>query len=312
MAAIRLGTRSSRLALWQADSVRQAIAQADPALAEDGAVEIVPITVAGDADKVWPLAAYGGKGLFTRELDQALADGQIDLAVHSLKDVPTLLGFEVVLAGMLAGEDPRDVFVSPLAASIADLPAGARLGTSAPRRRALARAINPAVEVVNFRGNVPTRLDKVSRGEVDATILAVAGLKRLGLLTPTMRILHTDEMLPAAGQGVIALACRSADDVMRRLAGRLNDEATFKRVTAERAVLESLGASCHTPVAVYAEVVAGDDTSLHLRAILADPASDRMARAESTGPAGEARRLGLAVGVMLAEQAGRDFLRDVL
>ncbi|MEQ8369936.1 MAG: hydroxymethylbilane synthase [Alphaproteobacteria bacterium] len=312
MAPLRLGTRGSRLALWQADAVRQALGGADATLAAEDAVEIVPLQVAGDVDKVRPLADYGGKGLFTRELDQALADRRIDLAVHSLKDVPTLFGSDVTLAGVLEGEDPRDVFISPLAPSLDALPVGARLGTSAPRRRALARALNPQIAVVNFRGNVPTRLDKLARGEVDATILAAAGLKRLGLLTPAMRIMTPDEMLPAVGQGVIALVCRAGDEMMTGLCGRVTHQATLARITAERAVLEHLGASCHTPIAVHAQPAAGDGDRLHLRAILADPASERLARAQASGPRAEARQLGLTVGAMLREAAGADLLRDVL
>ena len=251
--SLKLGTRRSPLALAQADEARARLLAAHPGLV----VELVPVTASGDKVQDRPLAELGGKALWTKELDAWLLAGEIDFAVHSLKDVETLRPAAITIAAVLPREDVRDVLLG--AAALADLPPGARIGTSAPRRAALALHLRPDCRVVGFRGNVQTRLAKLAAGEADATLLAMAGLNRLGrgdLGTP----LDPTEWLPAPGQGAIAIECRTADAETRALLAKIDHLPSRQQVEAERALLAALGGNCHSAVGVLSELTGGQLT----------------------------------------------------
>ncbi len=291
---IRLGTRGSKLALIQAHETQDRLARAHPALAEPGAVEIMAITTTGDSVQNRLLSEIGGKGLFTKEIDEALLGGRIDIAVHSMKDLPTKLPDGTVIGAVLPREDPRDALIG--AARLADLPQGATLGTASLRRAAQAKSLRPDLEVVPLRGNVDTRLRKIAAGEAKATLLAVAGLKRLGMLDQVGGALEPEEMLPSVAQGAIAIACRSDDTRVLGWLAPLDDRPSRLRVTAERAMLEVLDGSCRTPIAGLAEI-AGD--TLRLRGLVASIDGQRVDRAERSGPAADAETIGRDLGLAL-------------
>lgn len=303
--AVRIGTRGSPLALAQAEMVKAALAQAHPALPP---AEIVVIKTTGDRIQDRALSEIGGKGLFTKEIEDALLDGGIDVAVHSMKDVPTHLPDGLAIDCLLPREDPRDVLIirPGLGNSLRDLPAGAIVGSASLRRQAQILGLRPDLQVVTLRGNVGTRLDKLAAGSVDATLLALAGLKRLGRAEVATRILDTTEMLPAVAQGAIGLEIRAADRRMQDLLRPLHHEATAIAVTAERACLAELEGSCRTPIAAHGEI--GADGLLHLRALIAKPDGSAAHRDERKGPVGEASALGRAAGARLKSLAGPDFL----
>jgi len=258
---LKLGTRASPLAMAQAHEARDRLCAAHP----DLEVEIVPVTASGDKVLDRPLAEIGGKALWTKELDAWLLSGEIDIAVHSLKDVETIRPAEIAIGAILPREDVRDVLVG--AASFADLPPGTRIGTSAPRRAAQALHARPDCQVVGIRGNVQTRLAKLQAGEADVTLLALAGLNRLGMAhygTP----LDPEEWLPAPGQGAIAIECRSGDAATRALLARIDDLPSRHAVEAERALLAALGGNCHSPISVLTRPH-GD--SMTMRAALLSP-----------------------------------------
>ena len=256
---LRIGTRASPLALAQAYETRIRLAGADPALAANGAVEIVEIITQGDKIQDRTLSEIGGKGLFTKEIDDALLQNRVDIAVHSMKDMPTLLPDGMVLACILPRADARDAFISPKAASLAELPAGAVIGTASLRRQAQILNKFPQLKVVPLRGNVQTRLKKLAAGEVDATLLAVAGLHRLYRADVITAALSETEMLPAVAQGAIGITCREDDDEILAWLARLNCRTSALCVTAERAFLRALDGSCRTPIAAHA-VLAEDAT----------------------------------------------------
>lgn len=267
---LKLGTRRSPLAMAQAEETRDRLIAAHPGIA----VEIVPVTASGDKVLDRPLAEIGGKALWTKELDAWLHAGEIDLAVHSAKDVETERPAWLIIAAVLPREDVRDVLIG--ASSLADLPRGARIGTSAPRRAAQALHLRPDCEVVMFRGNVQTRLAKLDAGEADATLLALAGINRLGLSavgTP----LDPQVWLPAPGQGAIAIECRTGDTATLDILARIDDRPSRDALLAERALLAALGGNCHSPVAVLSER-AGED--IVMRAALFSP--DGQARVDGT------------------------------
>jgi len=304
MTAIRLGTRGSKLALWQAHAVQHALKAAHPDLPEP---EVVVITTTGDQVRDRRLAEIGGKGLFTKEIDAALLDGRIDAAVHSMKDVETWLGDGIALAAMLEREDPRDAFVSSAAASLADLPSGARVGTASVRRTAQLLAQRPDLDIVLLRGNVDTRLAKVRAGEVAATLLAYAGLKRLGLAGEATAILETDELLPAAGQGAVGVTCRAGDrETISRLAAIDHGPASAE-IGAERAVLARLDGSCRTPIAALARA---DGDVLRLTAMVLALDGSRQVRATREGTVADAAGLGDRVGLELLDQGARELLES--
>jgi hydroxymethylbilane synthase len=253
-AILRLGTRGSPLALAQAHETKSRLRTAHGW--DVDAVEIVVIRTTGDQILDRALAEAGGKGLFTRELDAALSQGGIDIAVHSAKDVPTILPADQSIAGYLPREDVRDAFISLIAGSIGELPEGARVGSASLRRQALLRRARPDLEVALLRGNVGTRLDKLGRGEVHATLLAMAGLNRLGLADRATAVLDVDTFLPAVGQGAIAIAARTGDSRAADLIAPILDPDTGTAVAAERAFLAVLDGSCRTPIAGHARRVA--------------------------------------------------------
>lgn len=305
-AALRIGTRGSPLALAQAHETRARLIAAHPALAAPGAIAIQVIKTTGDKVQDRPLSEVGGKGLFTKEIDEALQAGAIDIAVHSMKDVPTWLPDGLVIECLLPREDARDVLIATQGSSIATLPQGAIVGTASLRRAAQVKALRPDITIVPLRGNVETRIAKVQRGDATATLLALAGLKRLHKEDAAAAILSADEILPAVAQGAIGLETRAGDARIRDLLAPLNHAETLVRVTAERACLTELEGSCRTPIAAYAEL-AGD--VLRLRALIALPDGSCVHRREATAAASAAEDLGHMVGRKLKELAGPDFLR---
>ncbi|NBC34094.1 MAG: hydroxymethylbilane synthase [Alphaproteobacteria bacterium] len=302
----RIGTRGSPLAQAQARAVRDALAASHPDLADPAALEIVVIRTTGDRVLDRPLAEIGGKGLFTKEIEEALQAGAIDLAVHSMKDVPTVLPDGLVIDCLLPREDPRDAwFAGSAMAGPAALPPGARVGTAALRRKAQLLAGRPDLRIDILRGNVATRLRKLEEGVVDATMLAVAGLKRLGRADLLRTVLEPVEMLPAVGQGAIGVECRADDtDALTRLAA-LGCAATARAVACERALLAGLDGSCRTPIAALA--VAAPDGGMALDALLAAPDGRWLHRTARTGLAADALRLGADAAAELRARAGPDY-----
>jgi hydroxymethylbilane synthase len=303
---LKLGTRGSPLALAQAREVCARLAAAHAELAPDGAVEIVVIKTTGDRVQDRPLAEIGGKGLFTKEIEEALLDGSIDAAVHSMKDVPTWLPEGLEISTILPREDPRDAFFSPHGTSLSDLPEGAVVGTASLRRQAQVLLARPDLKVVPFRGNVETRLRKLAEGQVDATLLAVAGLKRLGLAEEIKAVLEPEVMLPAVAQGAVGIEIRAGDERARGFFAPLDDADSARRVTAERACLEVLDGSCRTPIAALAELEGGGET-MHLRALVCMPDGTKPQRAERRGAAADAAALGREAGEELRAAAGPAF-----
>ena len=299
---LRIGTRGSPLALAQAQMVRDRLAAAHGLTAER--IEIVTFRTSGDRIQDRTLSEAGGKGLFTKELEEALLTGAIDLAVHSAKDMPTEQQGGLVIGGVLPREDPRDAFISPKADSLRDLPPGAVVGTASLRRQAMVRMLRPDVTVIPFRGNVETRLRKLAEGEADATLLALAGLKRLGMAERATAILGTDEFLPAAGQGIVAIEVRGDDAHTFPLVAAIGDAAAATALTAERAFLAVLDGSCRTPIGGLAEI-AGE--TLHFRGLIARPDGTAHFATERRGPLIDAAALGASAGRELRDKAGPDF-----
>ena len=298
---LTIGTRGSPLALAQAALARRALEAAHPGITTGISV----IRTAGDRAANRPLAEIGGKGLFTGEIDEALLAGRIDVAVHSLKDVPTLLPDSIVLGCHLEREDPRDAWISRNGGGIDSLPAGAVVGTASLRRAAQLLRRRPDVAVAPLRGNVGTRLDKLALGEVDATLLALAGLRRLGMEDAATSVLDPDEMLPAVGQGVVAIACRRSDSRVRARLAALDDASTTAAAAAERAMLARLDGSCRTPIAGLAQIA--PDGRLTLRGLVARPDGSETVALSETGDRADAAAVGDALGRRLAERAGDGF-----
>jgi len=294
-AKIRIGTRGSPLALAQANLVARLLREAHGL--NDDAIEIVVIKTSGDRILDRPLAEAGGKGLFTKEIEEALLANSVDLAVHSMKDVPTWLPDGLVIAAVLEREDPRDAFICVSHATLADVPAGGTVGTSSLRRQAQVLHRRPDLKVVPFRGNVETRLKKLADGQADATFLACAGLNRLGLTAHIRAKIDTDVMLPAVAQGAIGIEIRADDEETASRVAPLNDEATALCVAAERAFLATLEGSCRTPIAGLAELRHG---ALLFRGEILTPDGSQCHATARTGEAAEALKL--------AEDAGRELL----
>jgi hydroxymethylbilane synthase len=276
MKRVVIATRRSRLALWQAEHVKQRL----EALHGGLAVELLPLSTRGDEILDRRLDQAGGKGLFVKELENALAERRADLAVHSMKDVPADLPAGIVLAAIMAREDPRDALVSNNHANIHEMKAGSVVGTSSLRRAAQVAQRHPHLEMKLLRGNVETRLAKLDRGEYDAIILAVAGLVRLGLAARIRSRLDVDDSLPAPGQGALGIECLDGRGDVASLLAPLNDPATARCVQAERAVSRALGGSCAVPLGAYAELT---DAGLRLRALVASLDGRRIARADCRG-----------------------------
>jgi hydroxymethylbilane synthase len=305
-ASIRIGTRGSPLALWQANHVRDRLIETHAFGEDEIALQI--ITTSGDQIQDRPLADVGGKGLFTKEIDEALLRGDVALAVHSMKDLPTVLPEDICVAAVLLRADVRDAFLSPKAASLADLPSGAVVGTSSLRRGAQVRRLRPDLRVIDFRGNVETRLRKLDEGVADATLLAKAGLDRLGLADKVTAVLSAEEMLPAVAQGAIAIASHKNDAHTKALLAPLNDEATATAVACERAFLAFLDGSCRTPIAGLARVERGE---LHFRGLILSPGGAEWHDVEVTGAAERMEELGREAGEDVLARAGRDFLAQL-
>src|ERR1700677_4508599 len=307
MPKLRIGSRGSQLALWQANHISTLLR------AHSHEVEIEIIHTTGDKITDVPLAMVGakggsGKGIFTKEIEEALAAGRVDLAVHSLKDLPTELspGFEI--AAITEREDPRDAFCSRLYAKVEDLPQGARVGTSSLRRQAQLAAIRSDLDIHPLRGNVDTRLRKLEQGEYDAIILASAGLKRLGKTELIKQIIPAEIMCPAAGQGALGIEIREGDSATRRHLEFLNDAAARAATTCERALLNRLGGGCQVPIGAFAEMRNG---KLHLEAIVADPDGSKLLRESRDGSLADPEQLGNDVGETLLNRGGDEILEAV-
>jgi hydroxymethylbilane synthase len=301
MTPLRLGTRGSPLALWQARHVAGLLLP----LAHSRPVELVQIETEGDRVRDRPLSQIGGDGLFTREIQNALLDGRADVAVHSLKDLPTLPVAGLVLAAVPPRGPVGDAFVSRRYPRFDDLRAGAGVATSSLRRRSQLLHRRPDLHVQSVRGNVETRLRKLDEQGLDAIILAEAGLRRLGLEQYITEILDRQWMLPAVGQGALGLECRAGDEQTRRLLEGLNDPATRAAVLAERAFLRGLGGGCLVPIGALGVV---EDDTLHLRGCVLSPDGKRRLEGERSGPASAAEEVGLALAEGLLEQGARELL----
>ncbi|NOK19831.1 hydroxymethylbilane synthase [Corallococcus carmarthensis] len=303
MKAVRIATRQSPLALWQARHVASLLTQRNPGLE----VTLVEMTTEGDRFLSAPLSAVGGKGLFVKEIEQALLDGRADVAVHSLKDMTSVFPDGLILAAVPAREDPRDAFCSPEGHTLAMLPPGAKVGTSSLRRSCILRARRPDLEIVSLRGNVQTRLQKTRDLGLAGAMLAAAGLKRLGLDHHITQVVPVADSLPAVGQGVLAIQCREADADVRALLAPLEDILTRNAVRAERAFLAKLEGGCTVPLAGHATV---EDGQVYLRGLVGRPDGSLVVRGEVKGPVPEAERLGEALADELLSRGAGDILRD--
>ncbi len=299
---LRIGSRGSPLALVQAREVASRLAMACGLAPER--IEIKTIRTTGDVIQDRPLAEAGGKGLFTKEIEEALRSGTIDLAVHSSKDMPTFLPAGLVLSAFLPREDPRDAFVSRQAKNLRDLPQGAVVGTASPRRQALVKRSRPDLAIVPLRGNVETRLRKIENGDADATVLALAGLKRLGLVGAATAVLDLDEFLPAVGQGAIGIETRDDDTKTRALVEAINDADTATALATERAFLAVLDGSCRTPIAGHARVI---DGVVRFRGLIAKTDGSEALEVSREGARADAVALGTDAGRELKARAGPRF-----
>ena len=297
---LRIGSRGSQLALWQASHIAARLRE------RSHEVEIKIIHTTGDKITDVALAKVGAKGMFTKEIEEALAAGDIDLAVHSLKDLPTELSGQFQLAAVLAREDPRDALCSKKHPSIEALPHGARVGTSSLRREAQLKAIRPDLVVYPLRGNVDTRLRKLEAGEYDAIILAAAGLRRLGRTELIRQIIAVEVMCPAAGQGALAIEIRAGDKSVRDSLKFLDDQASRTETTCERALLKKLGGGCQVPIGANARL---QDGVLHLQAVVANPDGSLLLRQSATGR--DPSDLGEGVGDNLLRRGGEQILDQI-
>jgi len=303
---LRIGSRGSALALVQAREVQSRLAQACGLPA--GRIEIKTIRTTGDTIQDRPLVEAGGKGLFTKEIEEALLAGAIDLALHSSKDMPTVLPAGLVLSAFLPREDARDAFVSRKADRLADLPRGAVVGTASPRRQALVKRLRPDLAMVPLRGNVETRLRKIEAGDADATVLAIAGLKRLGLAAAANAIFEIDDVIPAVGQGAIGIETRADDAATRALVAKIDDPDTAIALAAERAFLAELDGTCRTPIGGHARV---NESTVRFHGIIVKPDGSAAFEVRREGRREEAAALGADAGRDLKARAGADFfVRD--
>lgn len=301
-ALLRIGTRGSPLALAQANEIAGRLADAHGF--DRTEAEIVVFKTSGDIILDRPLSEVGGKGLFTKEIEDALLDGRIDMAVHSSKDMPTILPEGLILAAFPPREDVRDAFLSGKATSLADLPHGAVLGTSSLRRKAMSLMLRPDLRVVEFRGNVATRMRKLGDGVADATMLALAGLRRLGLVEHAASILDESDFIPAVGQGAITIECRADNDRVRELLAPINDPVTEMALLAERGFLRALDGSCRTPIGGLARI---EGDKIRLDGIIVTPDGRLSHRTHRTGAVADAAILGRDAGEELARRGGPDF-----
>ncbi|MBV4369068.1 hydroxymethylbilane synthase [Erwinia phyllosphaerae] len=301
---LRIATRQSPLALWQAHYVQQRLMASHPGLR----VELVPMVTKGDIILDTPLAKVGGKGLFVKELEQALLDGRADIAVHSMKDVPVEFPQGLGLVTICEREDPLDAFVSHKFDSVDALPQGAVVGTSSLRRQCQLSARRPDLIIRSLRGNVGTRLSKLDAGDYDAIILAVAGLKRLGQGDRIRHAMPAEESLPAVGQGAVGIECRLDDADTITLLAALNDEDTAIRVKAERAMNTRLEGGCQVPIGSFAEL---EGNELWLRGLVGSPDGSKMIRGERRGPREDAEKMGISLAEELLSNGAREILAEV-
>jgi hydroxymethylbilane synthase len=301
---LRIATRKSPLALWQANHVRDALLARHPGLD----VELLTMTTQGDKILDTPLAKVGGKGLFVKELELGMLEGRADLAVHSMKDVPVEFPDGLGLAAVLPREDPRDALISNKFSSIDELPQGARLGTSSLRRQCQLRARRPDLQVLDLRGNVNTRLGKLDNGDYDAIMLAAAGVKRMGWEERITELLPPEQFLPAIGQGAIGIEIRLDDDRVRQLVEALNDEQTAIRVSAERALNKGLQGGCQVPIAGYSEISHG---VIVLRALVGRPDGSELVQGVISGRPEDAEELGQVLADDLLSRGAREILDEV-
>jgi hydroxymethylbilane synthase len=302
MAKLRIGSRGSKLALWQANHV------ADLLRARGHEVQIEIIKTTGDKITDVALSKVGTKGMFTKEIEEALAEGRVDLAVHSSKDVPTELQSGFVLAAIMKREDPRDAFISIQYSRLEELPPGARVGTSSLRRQCQLKAMRNDLEIVSLRGNVDTRLKKLDAGEYAAIILASAGVRRLGLEDNVRYQIPPELMCPAVGQGALAIEARSGDSDVLHALEFLDHLATRQAIECERALLGALGGGCQVPIGAYAQNVGSE---LRLRAMVGRPDGSRILREVQTGPSSDSARLGARVAEKLLQRGAGKILQEV-
>lgn len=298
---LRIATRESRLALWQAEHVAALLRVAHPGLK----VELVPMTTQGDRILDRPLANIGGKGLFIKELELAMSEHRADIAVHSMKDVPSELPPGMILAAMLPRADPRDAFVSSRHRNFASLPQGARVGTSSLRRQSQLKHVRPDLEIVTLRGNVDTRLRKLEDEQLDAIILAAAGLTRLGLENRITQYFEPQESVPAVGQGIIGIECRENDATNIGFVRALNDPEAWQCCAAERAFAHRLEGSCQSPIAGFA-TLHGNELELH--GVIASPDGRELYRDSNRGRAADADRIGVALAGKLLKDGAEQLL----
>ena len=301
---LRIGTRKSQLALWQANYVRQQLLQRHPGLS----IELVKMTTQGDKILDTPLAKIGGKGLFIKELEQALLDRRVDLAVHSTKDIPAQLPDGLHISAICEREDPRDAFVCNDFSALEELADGAHIGTSSLRRQCQLHAHYPSLRISPLRGNVNTRLAKLDAGDYDAIILAAAGLKRLGFESRIRAYLAPEQCLPAAGQGAVSIECRQDDSEVNTLLQDLNHLDTQYCIEAERGMNAHLEGGCQVPIGAYAQLHQG---VLHLRGLVGSPDGSQIVTAAGEASPNEASALGIQVAQSLLDQGAREIL-DVL
>jgi hydroxymethylbilane synthase len=283
----------------QTEIVRLQLLAAFPVLG----IEIVPLVTTGDRNTDKPLADIGGKGLFTKELEEGLLNGTLDMAVHSLKDMETILPSDLAIGAVLERSDPRDVLIAPKARTLAMLEKGAIVGTSSMRRSAQLRIARRDLNIMPLRGNITTRIAKLAEGKLDATILALAGLKRLGMEAEATEILDTEHFIPAAGQGTIAIEHRESDKEIRRMLQCINHQPTYQASIAERSVLMVLDGSCRTPIAAYAFM---EGTHLRLDAMIAKPNGSFYLTTRRRANPSDAQRMGEAAGIELLARGGKD------
>lgn len=300
-----IGTRQSLLALWQSNHIASLLRKQYP----DCQVTLKKIVTKGDRILDVPLAQIGGKGLFTKEIETELLDGTVDLAVHSLKDMPTVLPEGLCLTAITTRANVGDAFVSNKYASFNELPQGAVLGTSSLRRKAQLLAVRPDLKIVDLRGNVDTRLRKLDEGQMDAIILAAAGLERLGHADRIREIIPTTVCLPAVGQGALAIECRSDNKEVREMLAFLNDLPTKQATDAERAFLGLIEGGCQVPIGVHAEV---ENDNVKIEAVIASLDGSKVLRNNITGPAVNAADLGRKLGQQMLAEGGEQILADIL
>lgn len=301
---ITIGTRGSKLALWQAEWVKTALLENNPAVS----VELSVIKTKGDKILDVPLAKVGGKGLFVKEIEEALLDGRVDLAVHSMKDMPSDLPEGLAIGAVPLRETPFDVLISNGNVSLKDLPEGACVGTSSLRRAAQLLNIRPDIRIIALRGNLDTRIAKLQSGDMDAIILAAAGVKRLGYQDRISEVLPPDAMLPAVGQGALCIETRDGDTEIRPLLAPLEHPDTRTAVTGERAFLHRLEGGCQVPIAAYGQVNAGN---LNLTGLVADLAGRDILKKQTDGPAAEAAEMGIALAEELLAQGAGELLEHL-